>query len=106
MFETELTRTLKIRYPLFQAPMAGGPTTPDLVAAVSNAGGMGNLGAGYLTPEQLRGDIQKIRTLTDQPFGVNLFVPEQPEESEEAVVQMTDHLNQYRAKLGTLYKTL
>ncbi len=100
MFETELTRTLKIRYPIFQAPMAGGPTTPDLVAAVSNAGGLGNLGAAYLTPEQLRGAIRKIRELTDKPFGVNLFVPEQPEESEEAVGQMTDYLNRYRVKLG------
>lgn len=100
MFETELTRTLKIRYPLFQAPMAGGPTTPDLVAAVSNAGGLGNLGAAYLTPEQLRGAIQKIRELTDKPFGVNLFIPEQPEESQEAVSQMIDYLNRYRVKLG------
>lgn len=100
MFETKLTRTLKIRYPIFQAPMAGGPTTPDLVAAVSNAGGLGNLGAGYLTPEQLRGAIREIRELTDKPFGVNLFVPEQPDESEETVFQMTDYLNKHRVKLG------
>lgn len=100
MFETELTRMLKIRYPLFQAPMAGGPTTPALVAAVSNAGGLGNLGAGYLAPEQLRDEIRKIRELTDQPFGVNLFVPERVEESEETAVQMTDYLNQYRIQLG------
>lgn len=103
MFETELTRTLNIRYPIFQAPMAGGPTTPDLVAAVSNAGGLGNLGAGYLTPEQLRGAIQRIRERTDKPFGVNLFVPEQPEkaeEAEEAVVEMTAYLDKYRDKLG------
>ncbi|MDU5948733.1 MAG: nitronate monooxygenase, partial [Paenibacillus macerans] len=38
MLETDLTRTLKIRYPIFQAPMAGGVSTPELVAAVSNAG--------------------------------------------------------------------
>ncbi|OME87074.1 MULTISPECIES: NAD(P)H-dependent flavin oxidoreductase [Paenibacillus] len=100
MFETDLTRTLKIRYPIFQAPMAGGVTTPDLVAAVSNAGGLGNLGAGYLTPEQLRSAIQKIRELTDKPFGVNLFVPEQPEESEEVVVQMMDHLHKYHVRYG------
>lgn len=100
VFETELTRTLNIRYPIFQAPMAGGPTTPDLVAAVSNAGGLGNLGAGYLSPEQIRGAILKIRELTDKPFGINLFVPEQPEEDEEAAVQMMDYLNKYRAKLG------
>lgn len=100
MFETELTRILKIQYPLFQAPMAGGPTTPDLVAAVSNAGGLGNLGAGYLTPDQLRSSIHEIRQRTDKPFGINLFVPEQPIESEEAISQMTDHLNIYRVELG------
>ena len=62
MMETELTSKLKIKYPIIQAPMAGGPTTPDLVASVSNAGGLGNLGAGYLTPEQIRNSIREIRT--------------------------------------------
>ncbi|OCT11327.1 nitronate monooxygenase [Paenibacillus pectinilyticus] len=100
MFETELTRTLKIRYPIFQAPMAGGPTTPDLVAAVSNAGGLGNVGAGYLTPDQLRSTIHEIKQRTDQPFGVNLFVGEQPVESEEAIAQMASYLDTYRYKLG------
>ncbi|ASR47416.1 NAD(P)H-dependent flavin oxidoreductase [Paenibacillus kribbensis] len=101
MFETDLTRALKIRYPIFQAPMAGGVSTPELVAAVSNAGGLGNLGGGYLTPEQLRSEIQKIKQRTDQPFGVNLFVPEQSEDSEEAIYRMADYLNKYRIKLGT-----
>jgi nitronate monooxygenase len=100
MLDTELTRTLKIRYPIFQAPMAGGPTTPELIAAVSNAGGLGNLGAGYLTPEKLRSSIQEIRKLTDQPFGVNLFVPEQSMESKENIDLMTDYLNKYRVELG------
>ncbi|SHE32471.1 nitronate monooxygenase [Seinonella peptonophila] len=100
MLETELTRILKIRYPIFQAPMAGGSTTPELIAAVSNVGGLGNLGAGYLTPEKIRSSIQEIRQLTDRPFGVNLFVPEQPMESKENIDQMTDYLNKYRVKLG------
>ncbi|MGW9527234.1 NAD(P)H-dependent flavin oxidoreductase [Paenibacillus terrae] len=100
MFETLITRKLNITYPIFQAPMAGGPTTPELVAAVSNAGGLGNLGAGYLTPEQLRNTINKIRGLTDRPFGVNLFVFEQPEESEETIAKMSDYLNSYRNELG------
>jgi nitronate monooxygenase len=61
------------RYPLIQAPMAGGPTTPELVAAVANAGGLGSLGAAYLTPAQIAAAVARIRELTDQPFGVNLF---------------------------------
>lgn len=80
--------------------MAGGPTTPELVAAVSNAGGLGNLGAGYLTPEQIRIAINKIRGLTDRPFGVNLFVFEQREETEETIKKMSDYLNSYRNQLG------
>src|SRR4051812_19754389 len=61
--------------PLILAPMAGGPTTPELVAAVSNAGGLGFLAAGYLSAETLGERIAATRALTDRPFGVNLFVP-------------------------------
>lgn len=100
MLETGFTRLVNIRYPIVQAPMAGGPTTPALVASVSNAGGLGSLGAAYLTPEQLRNTIGEIRQLTDRPFGVNLFVPVQPTVSEETIRRMTEHLNQYRAALG------
>ena len=55
------------------APMAGGPGTPQLAAAVSAAGGLGFLAAGYLTPEQLTQQIGSIRSDTDRPFGVNIF---------------------------------
>ena len=55
--------------------MAGGPTTPELVAAVSNAGGLGFLAAGYLSADALAERIAATRALTDKPFGVNLFVP-------------------------------
>ncbi|MBD2843568.1 nitronate monooxygenase [Paenibacillus sp. IB182496] len=103
MIETVLTRLLTIDAPIVQAPMAGGPTTPELIAAVSNAGGLGSLGAGYLSPEQIRSAIRHIRTLTDRPFGVNLFVPGpgQAEEPEEAVLtDMAACLDVYRRELG------
>ena len=61
--------------PVVAAPMAGGPTTPELVAAVSNAGGLGFLAAGYLSADALAERIAATRALTDKPFGVNLFVP-------------------------------
>lgn len=54
--------------------MAGGPTTVDLVAAVSAAGGLGSLGAAYLTPETIAGEVAAIRARTDRPFALNLFV--------------------------------
>lgn len=98
--KTELTRRLGIEYPIVQAPMAGGPTTPELVAAVSNAGGLGSLGAGYMSPDQIRAAIREIKQRTDRPFGVNLFVPEQPHTPEDVIADMNNHLNTYRVKLG------
>ncbi len=73
--ETGLTRRLGIRHPVVQAGMAGGTTTPRLVAAVSEAGGLGTLGAGYLSPDDIRAEIRAIRQLTGEPFAVNLFIP-------------------------------
>lgn len=73
---TKITESLKIDFPIIQAPMAGGATTPELIAAVSNAGGLGSLGAGYMTANEIRDTIKQIRELTDRPFCVNLFIPE------------------------------
>jgi len=56
------------------APLAGGPSTPELAAAVSNAGGLGFLAGAYLTPDQLREQVAATRGLTSRPIGVNLFV--------------------------------
>jgi nitronate monooxygenase len=64
-----------IEHPVVQAPMAGGPSTPALAAAVAEAGGLGFLAAGYKSDEDFRGDIDALRALTDRPFGVNLFAP-------------------------------
>jgi nitronate monooxygenase len=61
--------------PVVLAPLAGGPSTPGLAAAVSGAGGLGFLGAGYLPAERLAEDLRATRELTGEPFGVNLFVP-------------------------------
>ncbi|CAF1008078.1 unnamed protein product [Adineta steineri] len=72
--KTLLTRLFNIQYPIIQAPMSP-LTTPELVANVSNAGGMGTIAAARMTGEQLRNEIQKIRTLTNKPFGVNVFIP-------------------------------
>src|SRR5450755_2777865 len=60
--------------PVVQAPMAGGPSTPALAAAVNRGGGLGFLAAGYLTTERLAEEIETLAGLTDRPFGVNLFV--------------------------------
>jgi nitronate monooxygenase len=62
--------------PVIGAPMAGGPSTPELVAAVSDAGGLGFLAAGYLTATQVAEQVAEVWSRTSRPFGVNLFVPQ------------------------------
>ena len=58
--------------------MAGGGDTPELVAAVSEAGGLGSIGAAYLTPQQIVDICAAVRAKTRRPFGINLFVPDAP----------------------------
>ena len=67
------------------APLAGGPSTPELAAAVANAGGLGFIAAGYLAPEELAARIERARQLTDGPLGVNLFVLAEDPVDEDAV---------------------
>ncbi len=71
---TQLCEMLDIEYPIILAGM-GGVSGPTLVAAVSNAGGLGVLGAAGMNAEQLRDWIKKTRALTDKPFGVDLLLP-------------------------------
>jgi nitronate monooxygenase len=75
MIKNKMTELLKIEFPIIQAPMAGGVTTSNLVAEVSNSGGLGMIGAGYMSPNQIREQIREIKQLTPNPFGINLFVP-------------------------------
>lgn len=75
MWQTRMAEQIGLKFPIIQAPMAGGATTPELVAAVSNAGGLGSLGAGYMSPPELRSALKAIRELTNKPFAVNLFIP-------------------------------
>lgn len=75
--ETPLTRLLGIDVPLVQAPMAS-VTTPSLVAAVAEAGGLGSLGAATLNADDLRARIGAIRQATARPFNVNFFAHEAP----------------------------
>jgi len=98
--KTRITEALGIEHPIVQAPMAGGPTTAALVAAVSNAGGLGSLGAAYLSPEKLREKVGEIRALTDRPFNVNLFVPAPFEADPRGIERVNELLAPYREELG------
>ncbi|GAA3304435.1 nitronate monooxygenase [Streptomyces cinereospinus] len=84
--------------------MAGGVSVPQLAAAVSEAGGLGFLAAGYKTADGMYQEIQQLRGLTGRPFGVNLFMP-QPEQAEPAAVdvyahQLAGEAAWYEAELG------
>jgi nitronate monooxygenase len=65
----------RLERPIVLAPLGGGPSTPALAAAVSEAGGLGFLASGYLSAEQTAESVSALRSLTDRPVGVNVFVP-------------------------------
>ncbi|KFZ40363.1 nitronate monooxygenase family protein [Thermoactinomyces sp. Gus2-1] len=99
-YQTRLTELLQISRPIIQAGMAGGITSPRLVAAVSNAGGLGSLGAGYMSPEDIRQAIREIRKQTDRPFAVNLMVPAPYETNAEQERLMKNHLKRFEEAAG------
>jgi nitronate monooxygenase len=86
------------------APLAGGASTPQLTAAVSEAGGFGFLAGGYLTSEALEARIEEVRTRTSAPHGVNLFVPGNPRAEtpglEPYLERITPEARRYGAGLG------
>ncbi|WP_330175909.1 nitronate monooxygenase [Streptomyces sp. NBC_01498] len=89
------------RYPIVQAPMAGGASCPPLVAAVGDAGGLGFLAAGYKTADGMYQEVKQLRGLTSSVFGINLFLP-QPHHDDRAAVEL------YREQLAgeeTWYET-
>jgi nitronate monooxygenase len=98
--DTQLSRLLRTELPILQAPMAGGPSTPALTAAVSNAGGLGSLAGGMSPPEAILRDATEVRSLTDKPFGVNLFVLETPHPSAEIMAKAWERLEPIRRELG------
>jgi nitronate monooxygenase len=94
----------ELETPIVLAPLAGGPSTPELAAAVSEAGGLGFLAAGYRTARTLAGALDRLATLTSRPYGVNLFVPGQPTGPERwagYVRALGDEARRYDVELGT-----
>jgi len=73
MLGSKLTKLLGIKYPIIQGAMAG-ISDSVLVSAVSNAGGLGIIGSGFLSPKWLEQEIDKTKNLTDKPFAVNLIL--------------------------------
>ncbi len=73
MFKTSICEILGIKYPILQGGMAW-VATAELAAAVSNAGGLGIIGAGNVPGSYVRDEISKVKKLTDKPFGVNVML--------------------------------
>jgi len=90
--------------PILVAPMAGGPSTPDLAAAGTNAGGLGFVAAGYLTADAFAERITAARGLTSGPIGANLFVPQVSAGTPDGIARYAEALaveaERYGAQLG------
>jgi nitronate monooxygenase len=100
MGNNPLLKRLGVELPVILAPMGGGPCTPELIAAVSNAGGLGSLAAAYLTPTEIAESIRRVRALTDRPFNVNLFAGGYAEESSVDPAPMLALLADVHRSLG------
>jgi nitronate monooxygenase len=86
--------------PVVGAPLAGGPSTPELAAAVSEAGGLGFLAAGYGPVEELERELGRVRALTSRPFGVNLFYPTREQVDAAAVAAYAERLRPEAERYG------
>jgi enoyl-[acyl-carrier protein] reductase II len=92
--KTRMTDLFEIEHPIMLAGMAF-VSLPEIVAAVSNAGGLGMFNSVANTPDQMKGIIKEIKSLTDRPFGVNitLFFPNARENAEVAIAEKVPILN-------------
>ncbi len=87
--------------PVIVAPMAGGPSTPQLAAAATNVGGLGFVAGGYLTADALADCITATRTLTTGPIGVNLFIPQPSVAVRQEIDAYAEALSADAARHGT-----
>lgn len=99
--KTKLSEKLGLRLPIIQAPMAGGPSSQELVAACSAAGTLGCFGFAYTQPEDMEKQAAWVRAKTPRPFLVNLFGSPQPGEITPAAQRPAlDAVARYYAELG------
>jgi nitronate monooxygenase len=86
--------------PVIQGPMAGGACTPELVAAVSNAGGLGAFPGSLLAPQAIEDAVKHIRALTGRPFMLNFFVQGRPAPTNDEVDRAVELLRPVWSSLG------
>jgi nitronate monooxygenase len=95
-----VTGSIGLDHPIVQAPMAGGATTPELVAAVSNAGALGSFAGATLSPAAIIENVRRIRSLTSRPFNVNLFVLPEPHPTDAELAHARELLAPFHESLG------
>ncbi len=100
MTANAFSRRLGIEHPILLAPMAGSGGTPELAAAVSNAGGLGAWGGAYAKPEEIVAAIRRIRQLTSRPFNINLFAGGYESGRKVDPQPMLEIMRQAHARLG------
>ncbi len=97
---SDFLRRLGIEHPIILAPMAGGAGTPELVAAVCNAGGLGSWGGAYSTPQQILDAARQMRALTGKPFALNLFAGGNEPDRSVDPARMLELVSRVHAELG------
>ncbi|KRW91578.1 nitronate monooxygenase [Alicyclobacillus tengchongensis] len=97
--QTAFTQLIGVPLPIVQAGMAG-VTTPEMVAAAANSGALGTIGGGYLSPDALRQQIRHVKSRTNRPFAVNLFIPKANASDTADLKQMREILAPIRTRLG------
>jgi enoyl-[acyl-carrier protein] reductase II len=105
MIQTKMTEMFGVKYPIMLAGMAY-VSLPKLVAAVSEAGGLGTYNSAANTPEEMRAIIKEIRSLTDKPFSINftLLLPNARENAEVALQERVPILNYALGKADWMIK--
>ena len=98
-WRTSLCERLGVDHPIVLAPMAGGPSSPELAAAVAEAGGVAMLAGTGVPPDALREEIRAVRARTDRPFGVN-FLLAGIEDGNHDTAEMQRFLDRFRDELG------
>lgn len=102
---TKVTKLTGVEYPILQGPFGGNFSTPELTAAVSNAGGIGGYGAYTLSPQEIYEAAAQIKALTDKPYNINLWVsdsdaPVDGAVSDEQYQQAVDLFKPYFDEVG------
>jgi len=89
-----------LHVPIVGAPLAGGPSTPALAAAVSEAGGLGFLAAGYKAVSVVQRELEELRTLTARPIGLNVFFPVRESVDEQALAGYVERMRAEGERYG------